>query len=316
MQRRYYWIDISKAVLIYLVVVAHSGHISPITDTLICGFHMPAFFIISGMLTSFSGSVKETVIKSYRRLIVPALFFTAICYLIFLSRHLLRGDYDSYACILKPLLGLVIYDRSIASPVCGVIWFLVVLFGAKVLMEYLNTFLRKHLVISVLLILDIVLLYGMDSDFGVFYYVKRLMVALPFLYIGYYLRPYLLRNYSPLKAVLGGVILLLIYVPLCIWNGRVGIHSFVFGHDMVMYYLIAIVGSFSLFLITMPYSGSFAIIEYIAKNTITILCLHRIVLGYTKFIHDGFLQALICVMVLLPVIYVLNRFCPNLIGNK
>lgn len=85
---------------------------------------------------------------------------------------------------------------------------------------------------------------------------------------------------------------------------------------MVMYYLIAIVGSFSLFLITMPYSGSFAIIEYIAKNTITILCLHRIVLGYTKFIHDGFLQALICVMVLLPVIYVLNRFCPKLIGNK
>ena len=57
MQRRYYWIDISKAVLIYLVVVAHSGHISPITDTLICVMVLlPVIYVLNRFCPKLIGN--------------------------------------------------------------------------------------------------------------------------------------------------------------------------------------------------------------------------------------------------------------------
>ena len=50
MDKRIKWIDYSKAGLIYLVVLAHYGHINTNVENLICAFHMPAFFFISGYL--------------------------------------------------------------------------------------------------------------------------------------------------------------------------------------------------------------------------------------------------------------------------
>lgn len=41
------WIDLSKIILIYLMIACHLG-MSEITDTIIVSFHMSAFFIISG----------------------------------------------------------------------------------------------------------------------------------------------------------------------------------------------------------------------------------------------------------------------------
>ena len=60
---------------------------------------------------------------------------------------------------------------------------------------------------------------------------------------------------------------------------------------------------------------AFAIVTYISKNTLTILCLHRLVLGYTGFIKEGFTHALLAILILLPVIFVFNRYIPVLIGN-
>lgn len=62
MKERIHWIDWSKCILIYLVVVAHYGQISPFVDNLICAFHMPAFFMISGYLHKQT-PVKQSVIK-------------------------------------------------------------------------------------------------------------------------------------------------------------------------------------------------------------------------------------------------------------
>lgn len=49
-QSRIDWIDYSKAILIMLVVFAHCPRVPYTLDALIVGFHMPAFFIISGYL--------------------------------------------------------------------------------------------------------------------------------------------------------------------------------------------------------------------------------------------------------------------------
>lgn len=46
---RIVWLDWAKFFLIYLMIVGHSSP-DVISDTIICSFHMSAFFFLSGVL--------------------------------------------------------------------------------------------------------------------------------------------------------------------------------------------------------------------------------------------------------------------------
>lgn len=118
---RIIWVDYSKAILITLVVLAHSPSLPSSVDALIVGFHMPAFFIISGYLHKVPSNVINGVKRNMQRLLVPAVLFSLACYAYWLLKYLLRAPFSCEECIVKPLLGLFIYDRAVATPMCGVI---------------------------------------------------------------------------------------------------------------------------------------------------------------------------------------------------
>lgn len=63
MKQRSIWIDYCKILLIYLVIVAHSNQIPRIADILICSFHMPAFFMISGYLYKSNDNLWKSIKK-------------------------------------------------------------------------------------------------------------------------------------------------------------------------------------------------------------------------------------------------------------
>lgn len=100
------WIDYSKAFLIVLVVFAHCPLIPHVLDVLICGFHMPAFFIISGYLHKCQTNSSNCIRKNYKRLIIPAILFSCLCYVFWLLKYLVNNAYSVEECVLKPLLGL------------------------------------------------------------------------------------------------------------------------------------------------------------------------------------------------------------------
>lgn len=102
-------------------------------------------------------------------------------------------------------------------------------------------------------------------------------------------------------------------------NGRVGIHSFVFGYSLWTFYFIALVQSTCVFLLAKVALSTYRsnLIEWLSKNTLTILGLHRVLLEITsRFIHEGFTQSLLTLLCLMPIIWVLDKCCPVLIGNK
>lgn len=134
-RERIHWIDWSKCLLIYLVVLAHYGGIPTLVDNFICAFHMPAFFMISGYLHR-PAPFKTSLVKNFKRLIIPALLFSILCWgftsCIMLLKHV-PFTMDEY--VYKPLLGIIRYDRPNVTPPCGVIWFLQVLFLGKILLD-------------------------------------------------------------------------------------------------------------------------------------------------------------------------------------
>ena len=59
------------------------------------------------------------------------------------------------------------------------------------------------------------------------------------------------------------------------------------------------------------------LVVWLSKNTLTILCLHRVLLACTsRFLHEGFTQSIVVMLLLMPTILLLDKYCPTLIGNK
>lgn len=73
------WIDVTKGIAIFLMVIGHSGLPMPI-HRWIWSFHMPLFFIISGILYNESkyDNILNLAKAKFRSLVIPYLFFSVI----------------------------------------------------------------------------------------------------------------------------------------------------------------------------------------------------------------------------------------------
>lgn len=95
--KRENWIDWSKAILIWLMVLGHAG-LSGVPREFVYAFHMPAFFIISGYLYKPHNCLRT--LKSFG---IPILFFSAIN----LSFVLLKMSMKGESIMLVDLLGKI-----------------------------------------------------------------------------------------------------------------------------------------------------------------------------------------------------------------
>ena len=323
---RIIWIDYSKAILITLVVLAHSPQLSPVVDSLIVGFHMPAFFIISGYLHKVPTSIVSGVRKNVRRLLVPALLFTVLCYAYWLLKYLLRTPFSYEECIVKPLLGLFFYDRAVATPICGVIWFLVVLFLCFWLLDCTMRFLKRPGVIVLSLVFVAISIWFSASgykDFQYWYYLQRIVISFPFVAFGFLCHEYnlLKLNILPLHPIKRITViacgLTIVYIFLALYNGHVGIHSCTFGKSVVVYWLESIIGSLALFHWTGLINKAPAWIIKISSGTIVILCLHITLIGFLVhvWVNPYFITAVIMV-VTYPMITVFSDYLPWFVGRS
>lgn len=81
-EKRLDYIDMVKGIGIILVVVGHSTYVSENMLTWLASFHMPLFFIVSGMLFAYGNSGQEAfgsyVKKRFRGMIIPYFWFSLI----------------------------------------------------------------------------------------------------------------------------------------------------------------------------------------------------------------------------------------------
>ena len=325
-KNRIIWVDYSKAILIVLVVFAHCPFVHPLFDVLICGFHMPAFFIISGYLHKYPGTIVGGIKKNIRRLLFPALLFSALCYVYWLLRYLLHEPFSFYECITKPLLGLFFYDTAVATPVCGVIWFLVALFLCFLLLDCAMRFMKRRGVIVLSLIFMVVTIWFAASgykDFQYGYYLQRTVISFPFVAFGFLCREYKLlkmgilhtRSIMHILAIACGLVL--IYVFLILYNGRVGIHSCTFGKSALLYYAASIIGSLALFHWVSLLKNIPQFVANISSNTIVILCLHQVIIQVFAhiWVNPYFITVMAIVLCYLT-IPLFNKYFPCFLGKS
>lgn len=121
-------LDITKAIGIILMVMGHLHFSEDVFDKYIYAFHMPLFFIVSGILFNQDKTLKNTIISRAKALLVPYVVFGGVYSVIFIVKSMLAGEADAVASTLKVFF-LYPVDKV---PYESALWFLPAMFITSV----------------------------------------------------------------------------------------------------------------------------------------------------------------------------------------
>lgn len=109
-QNRNYWLDIAKGIAIILMILGHTS-LPNIVSHFIYAFHMPLFFIASGLASNYNKyRFIEYIKKKSQTIFLPFMFYSFIVMLLLYSigtldvMRLLKSGWEGYALWFIPVL--------------------------------------------------------------------------------------------------------------------------------------------------------------------------------------------------------------------
>ena len=339
-EKRQWWVDYAKFIAIFLIVFVHLVHeqfgsvlesYGIIYNYLMFGsmFHVPVFFFVSGYLYKVI-SPKIALKKYFKRLFIPFIFFTVLGIVIYMA---MKGYYTGDLLIPKllNLLKASLISKPNLFPMGNyTIWFLLALFNVFIIFSLLKHYIKKDLLVLIPIILLNIILVIIKS-FGIYLYLSldSAILGLTFFYGGYLFRKYNLieffkNNYINilLFLVFLGFALIIFYLKstfsmqAATWSGN---------------FLLAYIGAFSGIFMVVAISSILSKLKYkliylISISTLTIMGLERFLRNGFYVFWKGFVLNgypiiglfVITLLVLLSSVLafkLLNKFCPELIGN-
>lgn len=181
------YIDIAKFFGIAFVVIGHIS--SPVDNNIImdyiraivCQFHVPLFFFLSGVFYHLSDSFFHFIVKKIRRLYVPYFVSNFVFLAIYCLSRLLMGHevilLDNFKHFIKVTVGLAV------TPLGGATWFLFTLLECLILYDILNRVclaFGKRIILSSIVVTLTALAYLLPVPL----LIERLMVAISFIHLG------------------------------------------------------------------------------------------------------------------------------------
>ncbi|MFS0689288.1 acyltransferase family protein [Sporosarcina sp. 179-K 8C2 HS] len=205
-KKRLTWVDVTKGFLMILVVIGHyPGELDFPLAKYIYWFHMPAFFILSGLFFKpvlDKKDMKPTVHKRFMQLIVPYLFFLVSITLIRYGMEIGSGNRD-LSWYLNDLWALAVGGRFIRGAY-GVFWFVTTLFFTYLFFLWLTKYFNRTKQIVILAIFYIIahfesifamhVIGGKPSEAAqsipMLWNIDVALMAIVYFAIGYYLKDF------------------------------------------------------------------------------------------------------------------------------
>jgi len=345
-QERVLWVDYAKLITIFLVVFDHLNLRNERLAFTIDAFHMQCFFMLSGIgqrisndkhgfINNGGGGYKHIV----ETLLIPYLFFYILCYPYwFLKTYFIKHiEFNFTNYLFKPLAGAllgVVEDTNYSYMVMGSLWFLMALFFIRIIFTLVSDKSTVfHFYISIILAVIGVIL----NRFKVILPFSLSVVCLNFLFyeFGYWAKPVIdkLISLRIFEKVSVCIMLILMLFSLAGLNGKFHVCDAAYGNNIFIFYINAIIGSLLVFMLASFIVVPSRFLLFFAQNTLIIMALQTYAfspfkLFYTRhysipadcqnYMPAGYalLITIISVLILSIPIYILNRFCPVLIGKK
>ena len=304
MKQRIEYLDIAKGILILLMLVGHVWDDGPV-HRFIYAFHMPAFFLISGLLFRFSSAGQQplwrVILRKAKALLVPYLCFELYGILV---QVLTEGAYLNIKGYLFQLLTFTLTN--------GPLWFLIVLFVSEVLFLCMQCVLKGRFSVCVIVALFIASL--LMPRFQAYISPTTILFALLFLWIGYSFQSQLCKRSIPAAVLSLFIVLVLSQINVVdISNYQAGIVG--------VFHLTALAGSYLVLCVSQLLRAQ--LLLHYGKNSLIVLGTHfpinRAVKHYLKIEHfstwNGCIYLLLQLAYELVFIFVINRYLPFILGR-
>lgn len=283
MNKRIEYIDISKGLLILIVLFDHicwQVKNNEIENNLVenlmnyffvfNSFFMSAFFFITGFCSSFNKNFFQFLYTKIKRLLIPALFLGAIQNIILL----VLTNPESLG--IKPILRMFLKMLVQIFVDGGQYWFLSAIFVANILFwtiyKIRNNYLKAILIILLYCIGVLLYNYNISNIWSI----QQALLLLPFMFLGYLLKGYDIKlKYLCIPLIY--IILIFIYkynnISSPIIAARIAFESY---WSSINFLVLGSLGSISIITISnfMRKINDFKLVEYIGKNSIIFYCLN------------------------------------------
>lgn len=280
------YIDKAKGLAILLMVFAH---VTPgeMISTWIFAFHMPLFFIVSGILIDkkyTEGVITlSDIIKDIRRRLyqlgVPYIVFTLLLALFYGILLYLSGEdiHMIYSYLFK-----IVTFQGIDS-----LWFIPCYFVAETIMKF-TLCISKLVYIGGVVLIGICLLFFLDYDMPFVWWGRLLMkfcICYTFVYVGYYISRYKIVEHMKKQYT---VIIFIVASCLALYNGFSAIGSLSLNNPS-LYYFNAICLTISVFFFFNMCQAKFlSIFSFWGKNSIVLLCTNNLIIEVVRFLDYRF----------------------------
>ncbi|EFI72886.1 Fucose 4-O-acetylase [Segatella baroniae B14] len=320
MKKRLYWIDNLKFLAIFLVVVGHLP-MHQEERNFIYQFHMPLFFIISGYLYKLR-PLKEEAELVYKRLLIPYIGFSLIgVFWCAITKH-----YN----VIKLILGLLVgenYDTSYWYIPCQPLWFLIALIWIR-LASSLNSMIVWLFDFILIICYSMLLSHGGNN---MLFSIDSAILAMPFFGFGYFIQK---QNYLLKLAILPTSIVFLSACAITILLTKTGNHIDIsngnYGNNIFVFYIYNFMFGYSIMAIfSLFFNKSIPVLRKYNSGMIAIVGLHQIleffILYHQPFIKynggaisnlEAFTISLVTLAILYPIIIIIKRYSPILLGNR
>ncbi|MBO4887447.1 MAG: acyltransferase family protein [Firmicutes bacterium] len=314
MAKRLDYLDKAKGILIILVVIGHIWQSGPVFNV-IYAFHMPAFFLISGLLLQHTRSYEKPFGVFLRSKLfsfgIPFLFIELLGCLTDIIRHGVSLNWKGY---LFNTLTLQYNDHNL--------WFLMDLFLIEILFYFLAKLFKQH----GYLLLSVVFLYVVSRFFPTENaYISTLRSALYyslFFAFGFCGSRFILKFHA-LACVFSAAVVLLVGLLL----GKSDGHTL--SLEGMVYIASGLCGAYAIIQAGKIHFSSWIdrVLTKSGMDTITIYGTHHIIyatigvlLGITDFgstpLVPGLIMLLGVAIMEVPIIYAIDRWAPWLAGKR
>lgn len=282
-------IDIVKGISIICIVLGHLGY--SIIVRFVYPFHVPIFFIITGYFITNKNCTSEFCKRKASALLLPY-FFTGIVMIVLNTSIAYFCNKSAFSEMTKWTLGIMYgagfaINKPFQMPMAGAIWFLWSSFWGGVILRISLNF--RKIVRFLFLVLLFVIGYWTSEYFWLPFSIQAGMCASLFMYIGYLLRTYSVKNVfaaSSTSKIAAGIMSGFCYLYF-VWKyngfifascdfGRFPIDIILSLLSCLFIYLI----SEAINWISHPLS---LVLQKIGRNTLLVLCLHNIQVNCFSF---------------------------------
>lgn len=306
MKERIDYIDTAKGILIIMMLIGHIWNVG-FVHNFIYTFHMPAFFVISGILFHHSSSINKNFWGYFcvkvRTFLIPYFCFEVYAIVIYIFQNGMTLNVKGY---IYEILTLHLYN--------GPLWFLFVMFLSEMLFILWYKFGNNEFRCLLLVLLFIVILHL--PQFSQYINITMIIVGLFFILVGYTYEIYFVKRCNTLM-----IIALLVTIIISLMNCGRGMPDYQNG-NRILFVIGAILGSY--FILQIGHLIPFNVVRFWGKNSLIILGSHYPILRLIKNVSSvdkfsvisGMACFLLIILIEIPIIYFINNLCPFILGKS